>query len=98
MEKHLQDLSTRLGYQIPIPETQFQKFVTQLIAERDLDYAFFLLGKYKEAFPHSTSLLRYYGDAHLLKGEIEKAREHYTKLLELAPEQSDIRQLLESLK
>lgn len=98
VEKHLQDLSARLGYQIPVPEIQYQKFVAQLIAERDLDYAFFLLGKYKEVFPNSASLLRLYGDAHLLKGEVEKAREYYAKLLEVAPEHSDIQQLLESLK
>ena len=98
VQKHLQDLSTRLGYEISVPETQFQKFVGQLIAERDLDYAFFLLEKYKEAYPNSTNLLRYYGDAHLLKGEVGKAKEFYVKLLELAPEHGDIQQLLESLK
>lgn len=98
VEKHLQTLSERLGYPISVPEEQFQKFVTQLIAERDLDYAFFLLGKYKEAYPNSITLLRCYGDAHLLKGEIETARKYYRKLLEAEPDHGEIQQLLKSLK
>ncbi len=98
VEKHLAALSERLGYTIPVPEEQFQKFVAQLIAERDLDYAFFLLEKYKEAFPKSVRLLRYYGDAHLLKGEIQKARQYYEELLMLEPKDDEVKQLLESLK
>ncbi|MBX2873893.1 MAG: tetratricopeptide repeat protein [Saprospiraceae bacterium] len=98
VEKHMQHLAERLGYPIPVPEEQFQQFVSQLIAERDLDYAFYLLDKYKEAFPNSTALLRYYGDAYLLKGKVKEAKGYYEKLLEAEPDQSDIQQLLNSLK
>lgn len=97
VEKHFQRLSDRLGYLIPMPEGQYQKFITRLLAERDLDYAFFLLEKYQSAFPRSNELLRCYGDAHLLKGEIGKAKLFYQKLLKADPDRFDIQELLQSL-
>lgn len=97
VEKHLQGLSKRLGYPIPVPEEQYQKFITRLLAERDLDYAFFLLEKYQAVFPRSNELLRCYGDAHLLKGEIAKAKLYYQKLLKADPDRFDIQELLQSL-
>lgn len=98
VKEHYQQLSNRLGYLIPVPEEQYQKYTQQLLAARDLDYAFFLLEKYKVAFPQSTSLLRYYGDAYLLKGELKEARSYYEKLLKTDPDQVEIQQLLDALK
>lgn len=97
VKQHLQKLSERLGYSVPVPEEQFQKFVTRLLAERDLDYAFFLLEQYQSVFPKSNELLRYYGDAHLLRGELTQAKSYYERLLKVEPDRNDIRQLLESL-
>jgi len=98
VEEHYKQLSNRLGYSIPMPEEQYQKHIQRLLAERDLGYAFFLLDKYKAAFPNSTSLLRFYGDAHLLKGELKEARSYYEKLLKAVPDQVDIQELLDALE
>ena len=98
VQEHYEQLSNRLGYPILMPEEQYQKYIQRLLAERDLDYAFFLLEKYQVAFPDSAYLLRLYGDAHLLKGALKEARGYYEKLLKAEPDQVDIQQLLDALK
>ena len=98
VEQHYRELSDRLGYTIEVPEEQFEKYITQLLAARDLDYAFFLLEKYQKTFPASPIMLRCYGDAHLLKGELAKAKGYYQRLLEMDPENVELEQLLQKLK
>jgi len=97
MEAHFQQLSERFGYEIKIPEYYYQKFIKEQIGERELDYASFILGKYKTHYPKSIYPIAYQADIHLLKGEFEKAESYYLQLKELGIEDEYLKQLLKEM-
>ncbi len=98
IEKHYQSLSKRFGYRIKIPEEYYRKFVKEQIAERELDYALFILEKYKKDYAHSPSLVTYYGDVYLLKGDFKSAKVYYLKLKALGIDNEHIKNILNQIK
>ena len=98
IEEHYQFLSKRFGHEVQIPEEYYQKFVKEQLAERELDYALFILEKYQKDYADSPQLLLYYADVHLLQGNFEDAKAYYLKLKELGIEQEYIEQILAKMK
>ncbi|MGW9687021.1 alpha/beta hydrolase [Flagellimonas sp. 2504JD1-5] len=98
IESHFQSLSKKFGYEIKIPEEFYQKFVKEQIAERELDYALFILEKYQKDYVDSPSLLLYFADVFLLKGNFEEAKAYYLKLKELGIENQYIKNILNQMK
>lgn len=97
MEKHYQNLSAKFRYEILVPEVYYQQFVKEQIGERELDYALFILEKYKLHYPDSPKLIQLYGDTYLLKGDFKKAKEYYSKLKTLGFEHEAIDNILRQL-
>ena len=98
IEQHYQRASEKFGYQVKIPEEYYQKFVKEQIAERELDYALFILEKYQKDYPDSSNLISYYADVHLLKGNFEEAKAYYLKLKERGIENETIEKILDQMK
>lgn len=98
IEQHFEHLSQRFGYTFLVPEFYYQKYVKEQLGEREIDYALFILDKYKEKYPNSPHMLLAYADAYLLKGDFKSAREFYKKIIDLDPENERLNNLLESLK
>lgn len=97
METHFQKLSKRFGYEIKVPEYYYQKFTKEQIGERELDYALFILEKYKMHYPKSVYILSYYADIYLLKGEFEKAKSYYLQLKTLGVENENLDVILKAI-
>lgn len=98
IEQHFEQLSQRFGYTFLVPEFYYQKYVKEQLGEREIDYALFILDKYKEKYPNSPHMLLAYADAFLLKGDFESAKEFYEKIIDLDPENERLNDLLKSLK
>ena len=98
IENHFKQLSERFGYEFPVPEFYFQKFVKEQIAERELDYALFILKKYEAVYPASPNLLIGYADTYLLKGDFKLARSYYEKVKQMGIEDESLNKLLKQLK
>ena len=98
IEEHFQLLSKRFGYEMKIPEEYYQKFVKEQIAERELDYALFILGKYQKDYSDSIDLISYYADVNLLKGNFEDAKAYYLKLKQLGVDNEHIENILDEIK
>lgn len=97
IEAHFKQLSERLGYALPVPEYYYQKFVQEQLAQRELDYAFFILHKYQAKYPNSSEMLFSMADAHLLNGNFEEAKKYYEKLKKLQPDNEQIDTLLKKI-
>jgi len=97
METHFQQLSERFGYEIKVPEHYYQQFTKEQIGERELDYALFILEKYKMHYPESIYPLSYHADIHLLKGEFEKAKSYYLQLKKLGIEDENLNLILKEI-
>ena len=98
MEEHYTALSERFGYEIQPSEDYYYRFVREQIAERDLDYAFYILQRYNEQYPSSSQLYLCYADAHLLNGDLATAREYYVKLKATDPSNENLDRLIKALK
>lgn len=98
MEAHFQSLSERFGYRIAVPEEYYQRFVKEQIAERELDYALFILAKYQKEYPGSLHLLSFYTDVYLLQGDFEKAKKYYLQLKSAGVEEERIEIILDRLQ
>jgi predicted alpha/beta superfamily hydrolase len=97
IEEHYKELASRFGYEFQVPEYYYQKFVKEQISELELDYAFFILGKYKERYPESHDMISLYADAFLLKGDFKNAKKYYVKLKELGINDERLNEMLNNL-
>jgi len=98
VEEHFKTLSKRFGYEVKVPEEYYKKFVKEQLAERELDYALFILEKYQNNYSKSPYLLRYYADVYLLKGEFDNAKKYYLKLKERGIENEYVDTILNQIK
>lgn len=98
IENHFKQLSERYGYEFQIPEFYYQKFMKEQLAERELDYALFILKRYEAEYPNSPNLFMGYADTYLLKGDFKMARSYYEKLKQLGVEDESLDRLLDQIK
>jgi predicted alpha/beta superfamily hydrolase len=97
VEKHYQELSERLGFEVAVPELAYQKFVQEQIGARDLDYALFILGRYQQSYPDSIELIQMLADVWLLKGDFVNAKKYYGQLLDLGVQNERVKQIMKYL-
>ena len=97
VESHYQELSERLGFAVPVPEYAYQKFAQEQIGARDLNYALYILDKYQQAYPDSIEMVQMLADVWLLKGDFDKAKIHYQKLLDLGYEDDRMKEIMKHL-
>ena len=98
VEQHFGKLSKQYGFHIEVPETYYETFFREQLAQKEWDYAFFILDKYESVYPQSNRLLQSKGDIHLLMGEVEKAKTYYERLAEIDPSNEVAGAILENLK
>jgi|GEM_PF-730223 len=98
IEKHYKDLSEKYGHEFKIPEEYFQKFIKEQIGERELDYALFILGKYKDNYPQSIYVLQFFADINLLQGNFDEAKKYYLQLDKAGVESDELKAILKSLE
>ncbi|MEM1357572.1 MAG: alpha/beta hydrolase-fold protein [Bacteroidota bacterium] len=98
IETHYQSLSNSFGYRLKVPEKYYYKFAREQIAEKELEYALFILDKYQKEYPNSSNLLSCYADLYLLKGEFENARNYYLRMKKRGVESEYLESVLKQLK
>ncbi|MBN1163811.1 MAG: tetratricopeptide repeat protein [Candidatus Krumholzibacteriota bacterium] len=82
---HYDALSERYGYRIPVPETVCNRLGYRALGEGDADLAFRIFTLNAEEYPESPNVWDSLAEAYLKKGNKEKARELYLKVLKLDP-------------
>ena len=83
VERHYDALSSRLGFDIPVPELYYTTLGYRILAELEFDYAIWTFNQYKEAYPTSAEAHVGLADVHLMQGNLETAHQHYTDALVL---------------
>ena len=76
VEGHYQALSRRFGYKIDVPERYYEQFFREQLNQREWDYAFYLLERYKKAYPDSKQLTQAFVDIHTLMGNHDEAEKY----------------------
>ncbi|MEM9719950.1 MAG: alpha/beta hydrolase-fold protein [Bacteroidota bacterium] len=76
VESHFRMLSHRYGYNIFVPERYYLSFFREQLNEKEWDYAFYILERYKSIYPESLDLIQAYIDIHTLMGNLEEAEKY----------------------
>lgn len=83
VDKHYASLSTRFGYDIQTPEAIVNEAGYALLGEDRIDRALQVFERNVTNFPNSPNVYDSLGDALKAKGEMEKAKENYTRACEM---------------
>ena len=76
VEDHYQMLSQRFGYPLGVPEAYYTQFFHEQLNLREWDYAFYILERYRKAYPDSRQLMQAFIDIHTLMGNHEEAEKY----------------------
>ncbi len=98
VEEHYNKLSKRFGYELKVPEIQYQRFTQEQMAAKEWDYALFILGKYEKQYPESIELVSLKADLYLLMGDFKQAQSYYKILKDRGVENERLSRILKELK
>ncbi|MEM7382144.1 MAG: alpha/beta hydrolase-fold protein, partial [Bacteroidota bacterium] len=98
VEEHYTKLSKRFGYEVKVPEFQYQRFTQEQMAAKEWDYASFILGKYEQQYPESIELVSLKADLYLLMGDFKQARSYYKILKDRGAESERLSRILKELE
>ena len=98
VEAHYEKISEYYGFPISVPENYYLQFAREQIAERELEYALYILNRYQEKYPNSVQLILAFVDTYLLQGDFSNAKIYLEQLEKMVPENNQLSQLLTELK
>ncbi|NAS11283.1 alpha/beta hydrolase [Poritiphilus flavus] len=98
VEEHYKKLSERFGYELKVPESQYQRFAREQMVTKEWDYARFILSQYEKHYPGSIELVSLKADLNLLTGDFKEALKYYEMLNSLGVESESLSRIIKELK
>lgn len=99
VQAHFRELSERFGYTIPIPEADLVGHALHGLERHEApNEAILLLELCLTLYPESADALEGLGEAYESKGDPNRARQFYSRALEVDPERESVKRRLEALR